>query len=126
MRQDVYGVAYAEANAELSVISGRFEQLRARKEHLEGVIRAIGGVLGVEAPAPTQATAPRQAVPPQSPTQIPPTPRNADPTSYTFNQIPVPLPDVAETGGDPFQRRVRNALRMSGSGGSQQNLQPAV
>ena len=126
MRQDVYGVAYAEANAELSVISNRFEQLRVRKEHLEGVIRAISDVLGVEAPAPTQATSPRQAALPQSPPPIPPTLKNADPTAYSFNQVPVPLPDVAETGGDPFQRRVRNALKMNGLGGSQKDLQRAV
>lgn len=117
MRQDVYGVAYAEANAELGVISHRFEQLRARKEHLECVIRAISTVLGVEAQA-----APVAAVATPSPAAT----AGPDAIPYTFNQVPVPLPDVAETGGDPFQRRVRNALKMQGLGNSRQDLQPAV
>ena len=127
MRQDVYGVAYAEANAELSVISKRFEQLRARKEHLEGVVRAISGMLGVEAQSGTQAAASRQTVEmPAHPPARGSAPANTEPAAYTFNQVPVPLPDVAETGGDPFQRRVRNALRMQGMGSSPRDLQQAV
>jgi hypothetical protein len=106
MRQDVYRVAYDEANAELIEIRSRFEQLRSRKEHLEGVIAVLGPMLGLSASANASAA-------PEMPQSVPPSPTEvaSDPASYSFNQIPVPLPDVEETGGDPFKRRVRNALR---------------
>ena len=42
MRQDVYGVAYAEAKSELLDITRKFEQLKARKARLEGVVAAVG------------------------------------------------------------------------------------
>jgi hypothetical protein len=117
MKLDVYSVAYEEANSELLDITMRFELLRRRKQALETLVTAIGSLLGVAisaskplpelAPAPPPAAAHPQPTPSESP-------------AYTFNQVPVPLPDVDETGGDPFQRRVRNALKMN------QGLQTAV
>jgi hypothetical protein len=112
MKLDVYSVAFEEANSELLDITKRFEQLRRRKQYLETLIAAIGSLLGVAAapnkplPEAVQAPAPSE---PQAP---------SEPVSYTFNQVPVPLPD--ESNGDPFQRRVRNALKLN------QGLQTAV
>jgi hypothetical protein len=112
MRQDVYRVAYDEATAELIEIRGKFEQLIIRRARLEGVIKTLGPLLE----AGTSATATTHVAPSVS-TSAPQ--QAAEPGAYSFNQVPVPLPDVEETGGDPFKRRVRNALK-------QQGLQTAV
>ena len=101
MRQDVYRVAYDEAHAELSEIRNRFEQLRARKERLEGVVAVLGPLLALS----ISASAPAEIAPAAAPEQ------SSKPEAYSFNQVPVALPEADETGGDPFKRRVRNALR---------------
>ena len=106
MRQDVYRVAYDEANAELLEIRQRFEQLRARKERLEGVVAALGTVFGLSASGSAPAPAEMAPLPPGLKAE-----QGAESGAYTFDKVPVPLPDLDETGGDPFKRRVRNALR---------------
>jgi hypothetical protein len=119
MRLDVYSVAYEEANSELIGITQRFEQLRRRKVHLESVVAALAPMLGVEVssrPVAQESNAPSPKEPQPSP----------DPANYTFNQVAAPLPDLDETGGDPFQRRVRNALKLNRFGQEHQGLQPAV
>jgi hypothetical protein len=118
MRQDVYRVALDEAQVELVDISKRFEELRQRKETLESVVAAIGPMLGIAeaakregAPAVVEMASPE----PQA------------------SQEPTPLPDESIT--DPFQRRVRNALKFSNgnnnngnnnNGHERRGLQPAV
>jgi hypothetical protein len=120
MRQDVYRVAYDEAHSELLEISKRFEELRQRKESLESVVIALGPMLGV-LPA-TQA--------PQSTGEVPdPIPQNApEPANYNFNQVAATSPEGDESITDPFQRRVRNALKFSSNNNGQEHrgLQPAV
>ncbi len=111
MRQDVYRVAYDEANAELIDIRGKFEQLLARKSRLEGVIAVLGPLVQAAASAGAETVA------------INAGPSQENSTSYSFSQVPNPLPDQDETGGDPFQRRIRNALR---SNPMPQGLQTAV
>lgn len=131
MRQDVYRVALDEAQVELVDISKRFEELRKRKDTLESVVAALGPMLGVAEAKRTEAQqepAPmaieKAALEPQaSPEQY----------AYTFDQAPAPLPDESIT--DPFQRRVRNALKFSNGNANNNNnnngherrgLQPAV
>ena len=119
MRLDVYSVAYEEANSELLEITKRFEQLRHRKETLEGLIAAISPILGLAAQPKSVADSAKEPVGGSAqPT--------GEPAAYTFNQVPVPLPGTDETGGDPFQRRVRNALKLGGSNQEQRGLQQAV
>jgi hypothetical protein len=120
MRQDVYRVAYDEAHAELLDISKRFEELLRRKESLQSVVTALSPMMGV-APA---AQVPQQTAPAAAPTQAGP----QEPGNYTFNQVPVPLPEGDESTTDPFQRRVRNALKFSSNnnGHEHRGLQPAV
>lgn len=120
MRQDVYKVAYDEAHVELVDISKRFEELRQRKESLESVVAALAPMLGVALPAPA-AAAPSEAVAP-APQEV------QDPASYSFNQVSVPVPESEESITDPFQRRVRNALKFSSNnnGHEHRGLQPAV
>jgi hypothetical protein len=117
MKLDVYSVAYEEANSELLEITKRFEQLRRRKLYLEALIAAIGSMLGVAAPSKPSA----EPVPAPATASVPQPP--SEPVAYTFNQVPVPLPGVEETNGDPFQRRVRNALKFNNAN---QGLQTAV
>lgn len=118
MRLDVYSVAYEEANSELLEITKRFEQLRRRKETLEGLIAAISPILGLVAQPKPAADSAKESVGNTQP--------NSESAGYTFNQVPVPLPDADDAGGDPFQRRVRNALKLGGSSQEQRGLQPAV
>lgn len=124
MRQDVYRVAYDEAHLELLEISKRFEELRRRKETLESVVTALGPVLGVQLSTPPQQQLNEPVTTaPQAP---------SEPASYSFNEAPPPLTDGEETITDPFQRRVRNALKFSSNNNGNNNghehkgLQPAV
>ncbi|HUX44563.1 MAG TPA: hypothetical protein VMV57_07430 [Terracidiphilus sp.] len=48
MRQDVYRVAYDEANAELTEILSKFEQLRARKDRIEQVVEVLKPLVNME------------------------------------------------------------------------------
>jgi len=101
MRQDVFVVAYQEARSELLDITSRFEQLRLRKARLEGVVAAIGPMLGVVSAAPAEAKPALTAAAQEG---------HAEP-AYTFNQVASPESDEESTTTDPFQRRVRNALK---------------
>ncbi len=117
MRQDVYRVAYEEAHAELTDIRGKFEQLLMRKSRLEGVIAVLGPLVqAAEAQAGMTAT----EMAPEPVASV------ADPSSYSFHQVTNPLPDLDETGGDPFKRRIRNALRTAPLGSERSGLQTAV
>jgi hypothetical protein len=123
MRQDVYRVALDEAHAELIGISKRFEDLRQRKESLESVVAALGPMLGIAAALPSE-TQQRLATPAAElslpePQASPEPQAPAEPADYTFNQVPAPLPD--ESVNDPFQRRVRNALKFSSGNGNNSN-----
>jgi hypothetical protein len=62
MRQDVYRVAYDEANAELNEILGRFEQLKLRKDRIEKVVEVLKPLVGIEA----QVAAEESAAQPES------------------------------------------------------------
>lgn len=120
MRQEVYRVAYDEAHAELLEISTRYEELRRRKETLESAVTALAPVLGVALPA--------QAVQPAS-QPAPSVPQNmAEPASYGFNEVPAVQHNSDESSTDPFQQRVRNALKFSSNnnGHEHRGLQPAV
>lgn len=119
MRLDVYSVAYEEANSELLEITKRFDYLRRRKETLEGLIAAISPILGLTAPPKASTDSAKEAAGGNSQP-------SGEAVAYTFNQVAVSVPDADEAGGDPFQRRVRNALKMSGSNHEQRGLQPAV
>jgi hypothetical protein len=109
MRQDVFVVAYQEAKSELLDITGKFEELLKRKERLEGVLTALGPLVGNSVPAvpaaePMAAVSPMQSVPVEIATEPAP---------------PVPAAEVSvsqsdeEDISDPFQRRLRDALRFS-------------
>lgn len=120
MRQDVYRVAYDEAHSELLDISKKFEELRQRKESLESVVIALAPMLGV-----ALSTQPAQPV---SEPASPAPQAAAEPGGYSFNQVTVPESDSDESITDPFQRRVRNALKFSSNnnGHEHKGLQPAV
>lgn len=116
MRQDVYRVAYDEALAELIEIRSVVEGLIIRRARLEGVVRVLGPLLEIAA----QTNVPMQVAPNSTTSTLEPA---SGPAAYSFNAAPAPLPDLDETGGDPFKRRVRNALK---SRTEQQGLQTAV
>jgi len=120
MRQDVYKVALDEANSELIEISNRYDELRRRKESLESAVMALGPILGMQVAAQPQ----QNAGEPMSPT-----PQGvSDPASYSYNQPSNAPSESDDTVADPFQQRVRNALKFSSSnnGHEHKGLQPAV
>lgn len=122
MRQDVYGVAYQEAKSELLDITCRFEQLRQRKTRLEGVVAALGPMVnGKAAPAGVEVVAQQMADPtPAAPQPV----EAAEVPNYTFNQVAATAEENEEEISDPFERRVRNALKFGPS--RREGLQHAV
>ncbi len=55
MKQEVYRIAYDEANSELVQIIGEFEQLRIRKDRIEKVVEALKPLAGADTQgAPTE------------------------------------------------------------------------
>ena len=100
MRQEVFAVAYQEARSELLDITCKFEELLQRKERLEAVVAALGPMLGVSAavmPAPAEMA--RESV--------------AEPAP-SFGQVAAQEQDDESSITDPFQRRLRNALKFNG------------
>jgi len=111
MTQETYRFAYDEANAELREIVGQFEQLQARKEQIEQVVKVLKAVMDDVSPEiETLLTAEPtpflvQAVQPIEQPQLE--------THETYAALAIePEPAYAgEQSADPFQRRIDNALR---------------
>jgi hypothetical protein len=109
MNPHPYRNAYDAAINELTDITAAFERLRTRKSQIEGLVLALQPFFDSQAPAPTQHA------------ELP-EPRSAEltaddaepPAGYSFRDVPNPLPDISETGGDPFQRRVKTTFRFKG------------
>ena len=125
MRQDVFRVAYDEAQSELLDITVQFEQLKARKARLELAIGALAPICGTEVPKAPKGPGPEIVEPPPESDQQTKSGPN-DPVVFTFDQVPVPLPEIEETGGDPFQRRIGKKPRFGILSRDQDGLQPAV
>ena len=129
MGQDAYQLAYDEATAELSEIIGRFEQLRQRKDRVEKFVEAFRPLLGLEVEESAPEEEHSEAMPFVAQQAEEPEPvatqAAADPSTYSFQQVPVPLPDLDELTSDPFQRRVRSALRFRGFSRERAGLQQA-
>lgn len=111
-----YQNAYDTALAELNQIAQKFEQLRTRKGQIEGVILALQPFF------PQAGAKPEVSVHPNDPIAVPtreeiPQMASVDaepPAGYSFRDVPNPLPDISETGGDPFQRRAKPNFRFRG------------
>lgn len=104
MRQDVFSLAYQEAKSELLDITCKFEELRQRKERLESVVAVLGPLLEAKAPASTATTAEASPTAAYEPTGE---------TSIQFKTIDITDEEKEEEITDPFQRRLRDALRFS-------------
>lgn len=113
MTPQAYQNAYDTAVAELSQIAATFEELRARKNLIDNVIRALQPFFasGEETMARMSAVTEAEDQPALAETAA--TEAGA-PEAYSFEDVPSPLPDIAETGGDPFQRRVKSSFRLRG------------
>jgi hypothetical protein len=108
-----YQNAYDTAITELNQIVQRFEHLRARKSQIEGLIQALQPFFGepqaVLEGVPDSISTPAHAEIPQTAHM------DAEPPEgYSFRDVPNPLPDISETGGDPFQRRAKANFRFRG------------
>lgn len=110
MNAQPYQIAYDTAINELTQIAAAFEQLRARKTQIENLVQALQ-------PFFAEGTVSSTPIP-QQPAELRPemtAPEGAEsPEGYSFRDVPNPLPDVSETGGDPFQRRVKATFRFKG------------
>lgn len=129
MGQEAYRLAFDEATAELDEIIGRVEQLRQRKDRIEKFVEAFRPLLGLEVEESVVEEETSEALPYAMEQVAEPEPvavqAAADPSNYSFQQVPVPLPDLDELTSDPFQRRVRSALRFRGFSRERAGLQQA-
>jgi hypothetical protein len=112
MRQEVYRVAFDEANAELSEILGKFELLRLRKDRIEKVVDALKPLVALNesaaaaterGPAATERQAPVEATSAHAPAESAPA-------------APSPMPyavQPATQSSDPFARRIESAVGQS-------------
>jgi hypothetical protein len=107
MTQETYRFAYDEANAELRDIISQFQQLQARKEQVEQVVKALQVVmddLSIDLDGPSES-APFLVQPAEEPRP------EAIPSYSALSPEAEPEPAFAAESSDPFQRRIDNALR---------------
>lgn len=113
MRDDAYRVAYEEANAELQEILNQIEQLQQRQSRLERVAEVLKPLADSNGAIPYADLPPveiREETLPMNDAVPAPVQDAAEPAAVAASQF-------AETSGDPFQRRINNALRQGfGSG----------
>jgi hypothetical protein len=114
MTSHPYQVAYEQAAGELTEIRGRFEQLLLRKSQLETLIAALNPLFENVAGSNLG----------ESGTEMPQ--EHVGPSGYSFNEVPNPLPELDETGGDPFQPRGRTGYRFRGLGQELKGIQRSV
>jgi hypothetical protein len=110
MRQEVYRVAFDEANAELSEILGKFELLRLRKDRIEKVVEALKPlVAAAEAQAAGSSAAPAER---PAPVEMPPAHAAPEPVQSSPSPIPYPVQPTMQSS-DPFARRMESAVSQS-------------
>jgi len=113
MTPQPYQNAYDTAVTELTEIASRFEQLRALKALLEAAVHALEPFFSsteeVMAQSSTGGDADSQMVAGEGEAVV-----GEMAEEYSFRDVPSPLPEIAETGGDPFQRRVKTSFRFKG------------
>lgn len=108
MNPQPYQNAYDTAINELTQIAATFEKLRVRKSQIESLVQALQPFFAETQLPPAIQERPLPAAPPAAASETEP------PEGYSFRDVPNPLPDIAETGGDPFQRRVKATFRFKG------------
>ena len=122
MRQDVYRAAFDEANAELSEIVNKFEQLRQRKDRIEKVVemlKPMAGVDGTIEPPASKIEPPAPKVVEEAPAPIAELATEVPELATVgvrdeVEPISEPMQRHSENGTDPFQRRIDSALGLSG------------
>lgn len=108
MNTAAYQSAFDEANAELKDIVVQFDQLRMRKEVVEKAVEVLKMLAGTDAQVGTHRA-------------------SEEPSSYSFEQVPAPLPDMPDGEADPFKRRInKNGIATSFFGQGRQGFQQAV
>ena len=108
MNPQPYQNAYDTAIGELTEIAAAFEKLRVRKIQIENLVQALQPYFGGEQNPIAAQEQPGSVVPEIAASEAGP------PEGYSFRDVPNPLPDISETGGDPFQRRVKATFRFKG------------
>lgn len=108
-----YQTAYDTAAKQLSDIAAEIEYLRARKSLIENVIQALMPLVNPSEATTSHASAGTEAV--NQPTLAKDgVDESEPPEGYSFRDVPSPLPDLSETEGNPFQRRVKASFRFGG------------
>lgn len=119
MRQDVYRVAFDQANAELSEILGKFEQLRARKDRIEKVVDVLKPLVGSEMQSTSAETLTGFAQPEEPAQPVYETPQRVAAPEPVHEHEPASAPmrrtDSAFAGGAPT-RDVREYSRLFTNG----------
>ena len=113
MNPHPYQNAYDKAISDLTEITAAFERLRERKGHLEGLVMALQPFFGEAPQVQPQHSAEIDATQPSAISAVAASDEEP-PAGDSFRDVPNPLPDISETGGDPFQRRVKATFRFRG------------
>ena len=114
MTADAYQNAYDTAIADLKEITEKFEQLRMRKGHIEVLVHALQPFFASPSESLPAVSASAEATHGPEPQLNTHSTEGEPPEGYSFRDVPNPLPDISETGGDPFQRRVKSNFRFRG------------
>jgi hypothetical protein len=109
MNAQPYQNAYDTAINELTQLAAAFDQLRVRKTQIENLVQALQPFFA-EGQIPAAVQEPASAALPE----LAASDAGEPPEGYSFEDVPNPLPDISETGGDPFQRRVKATFRFKG------------
>ena len=126
MTLDPYRIAYEQASEELKEIGELFDGLRLRKDRIERLILAFEPLIEMSEPAPARVEEVEESLPAQASEEIAEPPAAvaaeaaSDPSSYSFLEVPAPLPDLPPGPNDPFQRR---AFRFRGLSGEHRGIQ---
>jgi hypothetical protein len=114
MTPDPYLNAYETARTELAQITMRFDQLRARKSHIENLVVVLQQTLGAHGQPTIEPQAEMEAMSSQRAQETAPhVAEQTEPENYSFHQVPSPSP-LSESSGDPFERRVKTSFRFRG------------
>ena len=119
MRQDVYRAAFDEANAELTEILNKFDQLRQRKDRIEKVVEMLKPMAGAEGsiepamPSIPEVVEVAPSIPEPEPVEVPEM-ATVGAHEEEADHMAEPMQRSSENSADPFQRRIDSALGLSG------------
>ena len=104
------GYLYLTSTDFRSIVENEASSFSGRKTKIENLVQALQPFFAEGQVPATSAQQQPGDVQPELAAQE----GTEAPEGYSFRDVPNPLPDVSEAGGDPFQRRVKATFRFKG------------